>query len=86
MTKILLVFTASLGSTTSIPGQIDFNDDDIKRQPASAGRLSLGRQRTSNGSSSSMALIGDSSATEQHSTSGSQSSLRSTDDRRPLIS
>lgn len=77
---------ASLGSTASIPGQVNLDDDEVKRRPASGGRPSLGRQRISNGSNSSFALIGDSSATEQPSTSGSQSSLRSTDDRKPLIS
>ena len=80
------MFTASLGSTASIPGQVNLHDDEIKRRPASGGQLSLGRQRISNGSNSSLALIGDSSATEQPSTSESQSSLRSTDDRKPLIS
>lgn len=71
---------ASLGSTSSLPGQVDYNDDDNGR-PASGGR-----QRISHGSTSSMPLIGDGSVTEQPSTSGSQSSLRSTDDRKPLIS
>ena len=72
----------SMGSSASLPGQV--NNDD-QRRPRSAGRSSLLNQRVKDESTSSTALIGDSSATEQPSTSGSQSSLRSTDDRKPLL-
>ena len=71
------------GSSASFPGQVNYDDD--QRRPRSAGRSSLLNQQVRDGSTSSMALIGDSSATEQPSTSGSQSSLRSTDDRKPLL-
>ena len=76
---------ASTGSLASLPGQLNYEGDD-ERRPTSAGRRSLHYQRTTDGSTSSVRLIGDSSATEQHSTSGSQSSVRSTNDRKPLLS
>ena len=80
---LIFFFLASDGSSTSLPGQVNFEDNG--RRPKSAGGSSLRHQRAADGYDSSTALIGDSSATEQHSTSGSQSSVRSTDDRKPLL-
>lgn len=65
-----------MGSSASIPGQVNFDND--RPRPRSAGRSSL------HGSTTSTALIGDSSAAEQASSSQSQSSLRS-GDRVPLL-
>lgn len=76
-------YVGSTGSSASLPGQVNYEDD--QRRPRSAGRSSLRSQRVTDGSTSSTALIGDSSATEQPSTSGSQSSVRSGDDRKPLL-
>lgn len=84
MPIFVFLFLAPLGSSASLPGQVNFDADDDKR-PRSAGRSSLHYQRATDGSTSSMALIGDSSTTEQPSTSGSQSSVRSADDRKPLL-
>lgn len=71
-----------MGSSASIPGQVNFDND--RPRPRSAGRSSLQSQRITDGSTTSTALIGDSSAAEQASSSQSQSSLRS-GDRVPLL-
>lgn len=76
---------ASTESLASLPGQVNYEGVN-ERRPTSAGRTSLHYQRTTDGSTSSVGLIRDSSAMEQHSTSGSQSSVRSIDDRKPLLS